>query len=283
MEFGGYQVEVVRDGRYRLDGGAMFGVVPRVLWERSHPPDDRNRVLLALNCLLLRSADRTVLVDTGMGGGWTPRETDLYGIERPDGDLVADLARREVRPEDVTDVVLTHLHFDHAGGAVTRAEDGSIRPAFPNATYWLQKQHLRWGRKPTERDRRSFRPEDFEPLMEEEGRVRLLEGDGEFLPDIHARVVSGHTPGQQVILVGEADGPRLLYAADLIPFASQIRISWIMAFDLNPLLTLQEKRELLARAVLEEWVLVFEHDPEIEAAKVEYADGQYRLSEEVSL
>jgi glyoxylase-like metal-dependent hydrolase (beta-lactamase superfamily II) len=119
--------------------------------------------------------------------------------------------------------------------------------------------------------------------MEEEGRVRLLEGDGEFLPDIHARVVSGHTPGQQVILVGEAEGPRLLYAADLIPFASQIRISWIMAFDLNPLLTLQEKKELLARAVLEGWVLVFEHDPEIEAAKVEYADGQYRMAEEVAL
>ena len=283
MDFGGYQVEVVRDGRYRLDGGAMFGVVPRVMWERSHPPDEHNRVLLALNCLLLRSADRIVLVDTGMGGGWTARETDLYGIERPDGDLVADLARRDVRPEDVTDVVLTHLHFDHAGGAVTRADDGSVRAAFPNATYWLQKQHLRWGRKPTERDRRSFRPEDFEPLMEEEGRVRLLEGDGEFLPDIHARVVSGHTPGQQVILVGEAEGPRLLYAADLIPFASQIRISWIMAYDLNPLLTLQEKKELLARAVLEEWVLVFEHDPEIEAARVEYAEGQYRLAEEVAL
>ena len=283
MQIGPYRVTVVRDGHYRLDGGAMFGVVPRVLWEKIHPPDEANRIELALNCLLLRSPDRTILIDTGMGGGWSAREIEIYGLERPQGDLIADLRRQGVEPGQVTDVVLTHLHFDHAGGAVRRDDDGRVEAAFPAATYWLQQQHLRWGRAPTERDRRSFRPEDFEPLMAEDGRVRLLEGPGEFLPGLRAHVVSGHTPGQQVIEIGDAHSPHLLYAADLIPFASQVHVPWIMAFDLNPVLTLREKKDLLARAVLDDWVVVFEHDPRVAAARIEHAEGRYRVREEVEL
>lgn len=282
MRFGPYDVEVLRDGSYRLDGGAMFGVVPKPLWERKHPADVHNRVELGLNCLLLRSQERTVLVDTGMGNGWSSHEQEIYGLERPQGGLLSALEARGLRADDVTDVVLTHLHFDHAGGCTVR-DSGPPRLTFPNAVHWLQAAHLRWGRQPTERDRRSFRADDFEPLLQADSHVQLLDGPGEILPGVHAHLVNGHTPGQQVIQVGEAGGPQLLFAADLVPFASQVHVPWIMAFDLNPLLTLQEKRELLARASADAWTVVFGHEPRRSAGVVRFEEGRFRVVEEVEL
>lgn len=281
MQFGPYDVIAVHDGIYRLDGGSMFGVVPRVLWEKQHPPDDRNRVEIALRCLLLRGEDRVILIDNGMGEGWTDRDRDRYGLERPHGDLLADLARHGVAPEDVTDMVLTHLHFDHAGGTV-RDPGGDATLTFPEATYWLQARNLEWAQRPTERDKASYLQERWAPLRDHP-RLQLLDGEAEFLPSLRALPVHGHTPGQQLILVGGLDEPRLLYCADLFPFASHLRMPWIMAFDLHPLLTLTEKQQLLQRALAEDWVLAFEHDPAIPAARIDLRDGHCVVAEEIEL
>lgn len=281
MQFGPYDVQVVSDGSYLLDGGSMFGVVPKVLWQGRHPADHDNRIELALNCLLLRGDGRVVLIDTGMGDHWTPREREQYGLLRPEGGLLDDLRRKGVSPQDVTDVVLTHLHFDHSGGVV-RWDGGSPSLNFPRAVHWLQQQNLEWAQHPSERDRRSFREADLQALLQQPTQLRLLKGPGEFLPAISATVVSGHTPGQQLLRIG--DGERsLLFCADLVPFASQVRLPWIAAFDLHPLLTLEEKKELLANATAERWILVFEHDPKIPAASIEYRDGAFVLREPCAL
>lgn len=280
MKFGPYDCQLVSDGHYLLDGGAMFGVVPKVLWERKHPSDESNRIVLALNCLLARGDGRVILVDCGMGHLWNEHELDLYGLERPEGDVVDALRRAGVEPTEVTDLVLTHLHFDHAGGMV-RPQDGTL--VFPRATHWIQAQHLRWAHDPTERDRRSFRTDILEALEGGLCDLRVVDGPQQILPGVEVLPVHGHTPGQQLVLLGETDAPRLLYAADLVPFASQVHLPWIMAFDLNPLLTLQEKREILARAVFEEWTLFFEHDRQTPAATVVFEDDRYRVGREVEL
>jgi glyoxylase-like metal-dependent hydrolase (beta-lactamase superfamily II) len=277
--FGNYDCQLVSDGRYRLDGGAMFGVVPKALWAQKHDADESNRIVLALNCLLARGEDRVVLVDCGMGELWSGNEAERYGLERPEGTLLDDLSRKGVDPGEVTDLVLTHLHFDHAGGMVR--PDGSL--AFPRARHWIQGQHLRWAKDPTDRDRRSFRKEILAAIESAGCDLEVVDGAAEILPGIEVLPVHGHTPGQQLVLVGEMERGRLLYAGDLVPYASQIHLPWIMAFDLNPLLTLQEKRETLSRAVFEEWVLLFEHDEQIPAGTVVFENGRYRLDREIQL
>lgn len=279
MKFGDYDCEIVSDGHYRLDGGAMFGVVPRVLWQRKHEPDADNRIVLGLNSLLARTAERVILVDCGMGDIWSDAEADMYGLERPNGGLVEDLSRKGVEPGEVTDVVLTHLHFDHAGGVVDRS--GSL--VFPHAKHWVQAKHLRWAKDPTERDRRSFRSEILRAVESEACDLQLVDGAQTILPGVDVLPVHGHTPGQQLVLVGDPEEGRILHAGDLIPYASQIHLPWIMAFDLNPLLTLQEKRDILSRAVFEEWVLLFEHDENIPAATVDFEEGRYRVGREVEI
>jgi glyoxylase-like metal-dependent hydrolase (beta-lactamase superfamily II) len=283
VRFGSYDVSIVSDGSYRLDGGSMFGVVPKVLWEPLHPADEFNRIELALHALLLVGEGRVVLVDTGMGQGWTEKETAIYALARPEGDLVDALRRRGVEPDSVTDVLLTHLHFDHTGGTVTFDADGAARLTFPNATHWVQAQNLRWAAAPTERDRRSFRSDRWELLLEHEDRLRQLTGPTEVLPGVHTFVVHGHTPGQQLVWVGEEDGSGLLFCGDLIPFASHLRIPYVTAFDLNPVITLSEKKEFLVRAAAEGWTLVFPHDPVIVAGTIEADDGVFRLKEQVEL
>jgi glyoxylase-like metal-dependent hydrolase (beta-lactamase superfamily II) len=284
MRIGSYEVSVVSDGSYRLDGGSMFGIVPKLLWQRQHPADADNRIEIALNCLLVHGMGRNILIDTGMGDGWSEKELAIYGLKRPDGGLIENLERTGLRREDISDVILTHLHFDHAGGALQFDEGGAPpRPRFPNATYWLQQANLRWAESPSERDRASYRVERWEALFDDEDRLRLLEGNTELWPGVSVQVVNGHTPGQQLVLIGPSDGPRLCYCADLIPMASHVHLPYIMSFDLNPLITLKEKRDLLVRAVTDDWTLIFEHDPQIVAAKVEATLGRFRLAEEVSL
>lgn len=281
MQAGRWQVELLSDGSFRLDGGSMFGVVPRVLWEKKHPPDELHRVELALNCLLLRDGERVVLVDDGMGGGWSEKELAIYGLERPRGDLLENLSRHGVTPEQVTDVVLTHLHFDHAGGTV-RGTGEETELVFPAAKHWIQATNLRWAEQPTERDRASYRSERWRKLLEDPERVGLVEGAQEILPELRTLPVNGHTPGQQLVLIGPQE-QRVLFTGDLVPFASQLRLSWIMAYDLNPLITLQEKREVLARAATEDWLLVFQHDAQTPAARIQSEDGNFAVRERVEL
>ena len=272
MQRGGWTFRAFSDGTFRLDGGAMFGVVPRVMWEQRHTPDAQNRIVLALRCLLAESGDRRVLVDCGAGDRWAEKQRGIFLFDRRPGQLLAELAEAGVAPESVTDVVLTHLHFDHCGGAVRAGPDG-LEPSFPRARHWVQRRHWEWAQRPSERDRASFRPDDFAPLQAA-GLLQLVEGPTEILPGVRAVPVNGHTPWQQLAEFDTGEGA-VVFCGDLLPFASHLQVPWIMGYDLNPLLTLNEKKEFLSRAAEEGHTLVFEHDPAVEACGVRFADGRF--------
>ena len=272
MKLGDWTFRAFHDGRFKLDGGAMFGVVPKVFWEQHHPADDLNRIGLDLRCLLVETGDRRIMVDTGIGDRWDDKKVGIFAIERRSNQLVAELAEAGMTRESITDVVLTHLHFDHCGGAL-REVDGALEPTFPEARHWVQKKHWEWAQQPSERDRASFRPDDFR-LLEERGQMQLVDGAGEFMPGVRALPVNGHTPGQQMVEFATGEGT-VVYCGDLLPFLSQIHVPWIMGFDLNPLLTITEKKQFLTRAVEDGIILVFEHDLENEAATVAFDNGRF--------
>jgi glyoxylase-like metal-dependent hydrolase (beta-lactamase superfamily II) len=272
MKLGDWRFRAFHDGRFKLDGGAMFGVVPKVFWEQQHPADDKNRIGLDLRCLLVETGDRRILVDTGIGDRWDEKKAGVFAMERRPNQLVAELAEAGLTRDSITDVVLTHLHFDHCGG-VLREVDGSLEPTFPSARHWVQQKHWEWAQRPSERDRASFRPDDF-ALLEEKGQLQLIDGAREFMPGVRALPVNGHTPGQQMIEFNTGEGT-VVYCGDLLPFLSQIHVPWIMGFDLNPLLTVTEKKQFLTRAVEDGIILVFEHDLQNEAATVAFENGRF--------
>jgi glyoxylase-like metal-dependent hydrolase (beta-lactamase superfamily II) len=275
---GSWQVGVVEAERFRLDGGAMFGVVPRPLWERSHPADDRHRIRMVTRCLVARGEGRLVVVDTGMGDDWSDKERDLYAIENGERSLHARLAAHGIDPADVTDVVLTHLHFDHVGGAVRR-HDGRLVPVFPRAAHHVQQDQLDWAAHPSERDRRSFRAATIEPLRRE-GLLRPVAGRAEILPGLTVEPTQGHTRGHQVVRIGDGEDA-VVYCGDLIPMSAHVPTPWVMAYDLQPLVTMDEKRVLLARAAASGEILVLEHDPSCEAVRVGAEGGSWRAVETV--
>ncbi len=278
MRIGRYEVHPVETGRFALDGGAMFGVVPKPLWEKTNPPDEKNRISLAARALLLQGEGRTILVDTGNGAKFDEKLASIYRIETGGKDLLSSLARLGVAPEDVTDVILTHLHFDHAGGSTLRV-NGEVVPAFPRARYYVQAEHWRAAQAPTERDRASFFPDDFLPLYRR-GVLEFTEGEGEIVPGITVRCVHGHTSALQCPVV--SDGKEtLFYCADLVPTTSHVPLPWIMGYDLRPLVTLEEKRRLLGQAADEGWIMFFEHDPHLEAARLVRTDRGIALGSPV--
>jgi glyoxylase-like metal-dependent hydrolase (beta-lactamase superfamily II) len=280
MRIGDYDLYPVETGRFGLDGGAMFGVVPRALWQKHAPPDGRNRISMAARALLLKGNGRIVLVDTGNGLKMPAKLQDIYGMDPTSPSLESSLSGLGVDPEQVTDVILTHLHFDHAGGSTVRA-GSSVRPTFANATYYVQKAHWEAALNPTERDRASFMPEDFLPLQEA-GQLRLTEGDGEVLPGIRVIVLHGHTTALQAPVI--TDGIRtLFFCADLVPLVPHLQLPWIMAYDLRPLVTLEEKRGVLSEAVKNKWILFFEHDPAVTAATVSQGEKGPEICEVVDL
>ena len=280
MKIGDWQFRAFHDGRFKLDGGAMFGVVPKVFWEKHHPADELNRIDLDLRCLLVEHGDRRILVDTGIGDRWDEKKMGVFAITRRPNQLVAELAEAGITRESITDVVQTHLHFDHAGGTL-REEDGALAPVFPEARHWVQKRHWEWALSPSERDQASFRAADFE-LLAETGRLELVDGQQEILPGVKVTPINGHTPGQQMVEFHTGERT-VVYCGDLIPFASQIHVPWIMGYDLNPLLTVTEKKQFLSRAVEDDFVLVFEHDPVFEAATVAFTDGKFKPRETFNL
>lgn len=283
MQIGAYDVQTVLTGRFGLDGGAMFGVVPRVLWERAIPPDEKHRIPLALRSLLLRGDDRVILVDTGIGSTkWSEKERSIYAIDHSEHELTRALKRAGVTPEDVTDVLLTHLHFDHAGGATTEDETGEIVPTFPRATYHLQRRNLAWAEHPTEKDQASYLERDFGSIMER-GQLNLLDGADDCPFDgIRLFISDGHTEGQQLPIV--SDGERtVLYCGDVIPTRIHIPVPWVMGYDIRPLQTMEEKKTLLRQAVDQGWILVYEHDPEVPATTVVEGERGFHYGETVNL
>lgn len=269
-------VDVLTEAMFGLDGGAMFGIIPKPLWNRTNPGDENNRIDLACRCLLVRYADRSVLVDTGIGTKWSDKERDIYKIGDQDAALRTALAEHDLTPDDIDDVVLTHLHFDHAGG-VSRAEGDEVVATFPNAKHWVQRKNWGWANSPSARDGGSYRTIDFGFFEEGNVALELVDGPSEILPGIEVFPMNGHTFGMQIVKV-TTDEATWVHLADLIPTSSHLRDPYVMGYDLQPLVTVEEKREVLYHAVRNDWWLVFEHDPTLGAAQVEFDDrGQPRL------
>ncbi|NWF50671.1 MAG: MBL fold metallo-hydrolase [Ignavibacteriaceae bacterium] len=266
MNIGKYQLKTVLSGYIGLDGGAMFGIIPKVLWSNSNPADEMNRVTLATRNLLLIGEKRKILIDNGMGTKWDKKSKSIYRIDETIN-LEDSLREKGLSFTDITDVILTHLHFDHTGGS-TKLENGKLIPAFPNAIYHVQKKNFEWAKNPSDRDRGSYIKDNFEPLASE-GVLNLIEGEKRFDENIEFLVINGHTFGQQMIKISDSSNT-VLYCGDLLPFVSQIRLPYIMAYDLQPLVTLEEKKKYLKTAADEEWNLFFGHDPEFAIAKVRH-------------
>jgi glyoxylase-like metal-dependent hydrolase (beta-lactamase superfamily II) len=273
---GAFKCHSLESGTQRLDGGAMFGVVPKPLWSRRITPDDRNRIPLAMRCLLIEHPDGPVLIDTGLGNKEDAKFRDIYGVTNsgPGGrtQLEAALTEAGLEPSDVRWVINTHLHFDHAGGNTWEEHDqngvavGGAKLTFPNATYVVQWGDLDFARHPNERTRASYVPHNFEPVAEA-GKWKLLHGDVDVLPGISVRVTPGHVPYHQSVLVRSA-GETLFYLADVMPTRHHLPLPWIMGYDLEPLRTLESKRKLVREALEEEWWLYFEHDPDVVMGRV---------------
>ena len=252
----------------------MFGVVPKVLWEKKFPADEQNRVHLATNCLLVRAAAFTLLVETGPGDKWDAKARARFGIES-ETTLREELARLGVQPEDVDAVVVSHLHFDHAGGA-TRQVDGRVAPSFPNATLYVQETELAHARAPNERSRASYDPANWEPWVEA-GRLETIAGEREVRPGVTVLPVPGHNEGMQAVRI-ESDGRTCFYFADALPTSAHVPLPWVMSYDLYPVELIQNKKRLTDQAAREGWLCVFEHDPEIPWGRiVDEPNGKRRV------
>jgi glyoxylase-like metal-dependent hydrolase (beta-lactamase superfamily II) len=265
---GALRIHALDAGRQRLDGGAMFGVVPKPLWERRIPADERNRIPLAMRCLLVETPTALVLIDTGAGNKEPAKFRDMYGLENSPSPGAAGPTRLEealaaagYAPDDVDVVIDTHLHFDHAGGNTLADEEGAVRLAFPRATYVVQRGEFEYAHLRNERIQASYLPHNFDPV-EAAGRFRFVTGAVEVVPGVRVLPTPGHTPHHQSVLITSED-EAVCFLADLVPTSAHLPLPWIMGYDVEPLVTLESKRALLARARQEGWLLVFEHDPEV--------------------
>ncbi len=260
---GDFTLHALEAGLQWLDGGAMFGVVPKPLWERRIPADARNRIPLAMRCLLVETPDALVLIDTGVGNKEDEKFIEIYGVENPGSPTRLEDAIRHAGhdPADVDIVVSTHLHFDHAGGNTVRGEDGVVRPAFPQARYYVQRGEWEFAHLDNERIRASYEPHNFDPV-DEASLWTFLDGPAEIVPGIDVLPTPGHTPHHQSVLL-RSRGETACFLADLVPTAAHLPLPWIMGYDVEPLITLETKRLLLPRAEEEGWLLVFEHDPSV--------------------
>jgi glyoxylase-like metal-dependent hydrolase (beta-lactamase superfamily II) len=265
IQLGDFQFHFLLDGHFSLDGGATFGIVPRALWEKIYPPDPQNRIRLAMRPLLVVAGDRRILIDTGMGDRWEAKERTIYAIERRPT-LAASLADAGFGPGDVDTVAFTHLHWDHAGGAVARDAAGALVPVFPRAVHVVQRGEWEAATAPNERTRASYRDDDIRPL-EQAGRVRFVEGDAEIARGVEMIRTGGHIRDHCVVRL-RSGGKTAVYFADLIPTTAHLRPSFTMGFDLFPLDVMAWRKRLVAEAIREGWLCCFEHDPAVAAARL---------------
>lgn len=289
LKIGSYELKAIPTGEFALDGGAMFGTVPKILWEKQIPPDDLNRIPMEARALLLKGNDRNILIDTGNGSDFVekygdklgPKFAQMYGVSADGVSLISSLKKHGLSPEDITDVILTHLHFDHAGGA-TCTKNGKIVPTFSNAKYYIQKANLETAKNPNIRERASYLKQNFEPLIEA-GVLEVIDGNIQNLfPNISVRVSNGHTQGQQVVQIAD-DKNGVFYAADVIPTSSHVRSAWVMGYDLDPLTIIKEKREILAQAAQKNWYIYFEHDPFCDLSAIEIEKDDFKVKEHFHL
>ena len=275
IELGDVRVHLLHDGTFALDGGAMFGVVPRALWEKSDPPDERNRVTLALNIALIETGGKRVLVDAGMGDKWSEKERAIYKIDRSTT-LLGSLDALGLKPEDIDVVVNTHLHFDHSGGN-TRLVDGKPVPTFPKARYVVQMGEWEDATHPNERNRASYLEPNFVPIAEAR-QLETVQGQAEVAPGVHVVPVGGHTAYHQMVIV-EGGRQALVIPTDLVPTASHLPLAYIMGYDLFPVGTLEAKRRVLKDAAERGSTLLFYHDPRTPLGRIALEKDRYVLRE----
>lgn len=276
MKIGKYELHVLETGSFGLDGGAMFGIIPKPLWSKFNPADELNRVTLHARNLLLVSESKKILIDSGIGGSWDEKFTKIYRLDLSVNTKQNSFYKLGLKPEDITDVLLTHLHFDHTGGSTTFI-DGVWVPTYPNAKYHVQKKHFEWAINPSDRDRGSFIQNRFMPLHKE-GLLNFIDGEVPFDDEIDFLLINGHTFFQQMVKIHDTSNT-ILYCGDLFPFTSHIPLPYVMGYDLQPLITVQEKKKILPMAIEENWKLFFEHDPEVLMATVSQTPAGFSIND----
>jgi len=281
MLFGSYDCFTVVLDSFLLDGGAMFGVIPKNLWEKKIPADAANRIPMAARSLIIRGNGKTILVDTGIGDKLSDKFKEIYDIRATASSMDGRLAPYKLVAADITDVIITHLHFDHTGGSTTIA-NGDVVPTFPNATYYIQKEQWMLASRPSIRDRSSYMENNYIPLLDQKV-LKLVEGPIEnFFDGIDLIVTHGHTRGQQHLLI-KGEKQSLFFCADLIPTSAHIPIAWHMGYDNHPLDIMDEKETILSQAIAENWILCFEHDPVVAAASIRKEKGRAVIDEVIAL
>jgi glyoxylase-like metal-dependent hydrolase (beta-lactamase superfamily II) len=272
ISLGKFTVYGLRDGFFYLDGGAMFGVVPKVLWEKIYAPDDRNRIKMGLNSLLIQAEGALVLVETGIGHGLDPKVTNFYSVERKPG-LLKEIKILGFDPEDIDYVINTHLHFDHCGGNTVQNEEGEWVPAFPGAQYIIQKGEWEYALQPCFRDKPSYMRNTFIPL-EGHGCLRLVDGDTQIMGGVEVLLASGHTSHHQCVKISSGDRV-LFFLGDMVPMSAHVGLSYIMSYDLYPLETLTNKKKYFERAITEDWIVAFVHDAQLYFGRIMKKDEKY--------
>ncbi len=310
LKIGDYTLHSVPTGQFKLDGGAMFGTVPKVLWERTNPTDDQNRILMEARALLLKSKDRIILIDNGNGSDFRfkygeaagEKFEQIYGVSTSAESekksnlelnstsnslttaepitLFTSLKKLGLKTSDITDVILTHLHFDHAGGS-TCERNNKLVPTFENATYYVQKENLDTALNPNRREKASYLKQNFQPLIDNKC-LKLLDGETELFDGIYLSLTFGHTQAQQNVKITDQTNT-LFYCADLIPTATHTKLAWVMGYDLNPLKIIEEKEVILTQAANNNWHLFFEHDPYCDAAQVKFNGKDFEVTQKFKL
>lgn len=266
MQFGNYRVEVIPDCEFWLDGGAMFGVVPRNLWSKVCPPDEQNRIRMNMNCLFIEAGDERILIDSGIGDKLTAKHRAMYGIDRRRSLAESLRAVAGISPEQITIVVNTHLHFDHAGGNTMFDPSGKTVASFPNARYFVSRAEYEHAQAPSERDRASYLPDNWQPLVES-GQFELKPSSYEVVPGLRMETYAGHNRSMQCARL-ECEEQTLFGFADLVPTRAHLPLAWIMGYDLYPVETLEAKKKLLPQAARENWICLFYHDPDAALGRI---------------
>ena len=280
MKIGKYDLYSVETSEFGLDGGAMFGIIPKPVWEKKVSADELNRVNMVTRSLLLVSDEKKILIDTGNGTKWEEKYKQIYDINTDQYNIEKSLGKYGFSSEQITDVICTHMHFDHIGGN-TKIKSGKVVPTFPNAKYWISEENWKLANHPSQKDAGSFIEHDWKVLAENQ-MIEIIDGKEPFIEGIETFVTHGHTPGLLHPIVSDGSN-KLFYGADIFPMVAHIPIPWVMAYDVQPVVTMEEKQKLLQKMEREDWILFFEHDPHIQACSVHKDGKHYKLNKEIKI